>query len=103
MNFTSRSITRRSGGLPMLITAILVAEMDVHKSNLTKSALTQLIELAESPIESSTFQGIEPAKWDLPQVHAQNTMRSIFVESKLSQTSFGYVEDALVVAIKGFS
>ena len=103
MAVTSRSITRRSGGLPMLITAILVAEMDVHRSDLTKSALAQLTELAESPVDSSTFQDIEPAKWDLPQVHAQNTMRSIFIESKLSHTSFGYVEDALVVAIKGFS
>jgi hypothetical protein len=103
MAVTSRSITRRSGGLPMLITAILVAEMDVHRSDLTKSALAQLTELAESSVDSSTFQDIEPAKWDLPQVHAQNTMRSIFIESKLSHASFGYVEDALVVAIKGFS
>lgn len=87
----------------MLITAILVAEMDVHRDDLTKSALAQLVELAESPVDSSTFQDIEPAKWDLPQVHAQNTMRSIFVESKLSHASFGYVENALVVAIKGFS
>ena len=87
----------------MLITAILVAETDVHTNELTKSALTQLLQLAESPVDSSTLEGIEPAKWDLPQVHAKNTMRSIFIEAKLSQTTFGYVEEAFVAAIRGFS
>ena len=87
----------------MLITAILVAEADVRRNDLTSFALTQLLQLAESPVDSSTLEGTEPAKWDLPQVHAQNTMRSLFIESKLSQTLFGYLEAAFVVAVRGFS
>ena len=87
----------------MLITAILVAEADVRTNDLTHFALTQLLQLAESPVDSSTLEGTEPAKWDLPQVHAKNALRSLFIESKLSQTIFGYLEDAFVIAVRGFS
>ena len=87
----------------MLISAVLVAEADVQSSNLTKTALSRLLALAETPLEFSGTDGIKPAKWDLPQVHAQNTMRAIFMESKIAQTTFAYVESAFAVAIKGFS
>src|SRR5271167_1623096 len=103
MTVTTRSITRRSGGLPMLIAAILVAESDIKSFDLTKTALSQLLVLSETPIDSSGMDGIEPAKWDLPQVHAQNAMRAIFNESKLAQTTFGFVESGFAVAINGFS
>jgi hypothetical protein len=87
----------------MLITAILVAEADGHTHELTKSALAQLLTIAETPIDISGMGNIEPAKWDLPQVHAQNTMRAIFTESKLSSTTFNFVESGFAVSIKGFS
>ena len=87
----------------MLITAILVAEADSRKYDLTKFAVTQLLELAASPVDASDLVGLEPAKWDLPQVHAENALRSLFIESKLSQTIFGYLEDAFVIAVSGFS
>ena len=103
MTATTRSITRRSGGLPLLISAVLVAEADVQSFELTKLALTQLLALAETPLDISGVERTEPAKWDLPQVHAQNSMRAIFMESTLAQTVFGYVESAFAVAIKGFS
>jgi hypothetical protein len=87
----------------MLITALLVAEAHVQSYDLTKSALSQLIAIAETPIDITGVEDIEPAKWDLPQVHAQNTMRAIFTESKLATTSFAFVESSFAVAIKGFS
>ena len=87
----------------MLITAILIAETDVQSYELTKLALTHLLALASAPIDASGYGDLEPAKWDLPQVHAQNSLRSIFTESRLAQTSFGFVEQAFAVAIKGFS
>ena len=102
MTETTRSITRRSGGLPMLITAILVAEADVRSYELTKFALLQLLEISETTVDASGMEGLEPAKWDLPQVHAQNAMKAIFTESKVSQTTLGYLEPAFGVAIKGF-
>jgi len=100
---TTRSITRRSGGLPMLITAILVAESEIHTFELTKLSLERLSLLSEMPVELSAMRASEPAKWDLPQVHSQNALRAIFSESRLSQTSFGFVESGFAIAIKGFS
>jgi hypothetical protein len=99
----SRSITRRSGGLPMLISAILVAESEAQCNDLTKSALAQLLGIADTSVDVSGMEGVEPAKWDLPQVHAQNAIRAIFTESKLAQTTFGFVEEAFTIVIKGFS
>jgi hypothetical protein len=87
----------------MLITAILVAESDVQSFELTTTALTQLLALAEMSVDSTGMDGIEPAKWDLPQVHAINAMRAIFTEAELARTTFGFVEPAFAVAIKGFS
>ena len=87
----------------MLISAVLVAEADVQSSDLTNTALSQLLALAETPLDVSGTEGTKPAKWDLPQVHAQNTMRAIFMESNLAQTTYGYVESAFAIAIKGFS
>lgn len=87
----------------MLISAVLVSEADAQSFDLAKFALLQLLALAETPLDISGVEGTEPAKWDLPQVHAQNAMRAIFMESKLAQTTFGYVENAFAVAIKGFS
>lgn len=87
----------------MLIAAILVAESDFQSYELTKLALTKLLVLSEMEVDMSSMEGVEPAKWDLPQVHAQNAMRAIFNESKLSQATFGYVESAFAVAINGFS
>lgn len=86
----------------MLITAILVAEADMQSFELTKLALSQLLTIAEAPVDSSGMDRLEPAKWDLPQVHAQNAMKAIFTESRLSHTAIGYIEPAFDVAIKGF-
>jgi hypothetical protein len=87
----------------MLITAILDAESEIQSFELTKSALTQLITLAESPLDKSALQCLEPAKWDLPQVHAKNTMRAIFTEAKLATISNVFVEQGFAVAIHGFT
>lgn len=103
MTATTRSITRRSGGLPMLIIAVLIAEADVQSYELTKLAVTHLLAIANSAIDASGYGDLAPAKWDLPQVHAQNSLRAIFTEGRLAQTSVGFVEEAFAVAVKGFS
>ena len=87
----------------MLITAILVAESDIQPFRLTEIAISQLLSLAETPIDCSGLEGTEPSRWDLPQVHAQNALRAIFNESKLAHTTLGFVESAFAVAINGFS
>jgi hypothetical protein len=86
----------------MLITAILVAESEIQSYTLTKTALAALLEIAAAEVDVAGLEG-ELAKWDLPQVHTQNTMRSIFTEARLASISFGFVESGFAVSIKGFS
>jgi len=87
----------------MLITAILISESSEQELELTKLALSELLGLADTPVDLSELEGTEPAKWDLPQVHARNTLRALFMESKLAQTTFAFVEAGFASAIKGFS
>jgi hypothetical protein len=85
----------------MLVTAILVAELDVSSCFLTTMVLGRLLYIANDEVDASSLLG-EPSKWDLPQVHAKNTMRSIFTESRLAHVSFLFLEPAFGLAIRGF-
>lgn len=40
---------------------------------------------------------------DLPQIHAFNVLRAIFLDAKMGSEALSYVEDAFVLAINGFS
>lgn len=85
----------------MLVTAILVAETEIQSNELAGKALNRLLDLANTQVKASELQG-DPATWELPQVHAKNTMRNIFTETRLSKASFGFLEPAFEMAIKGF-
>ena len=95
----TKLFTRRSAGIPLLLTSILVSATDSQKDELTHIALTQLLKISVKPVD--TLEG-EPIEWRLPQVHAQNAMKAIFTEGKLAQSSFGHIESAFAVAIDGF-
>lgn len=90
-------ITRRSGGLPYLITAVLAAEKD-EKRPLLNSTFNTLYEIAKSPAVSSAEE-----KMDLPQVHAFNCIKALFIETELSSFSSYFVDRALELAIMSFS
>lgn len=90
-------ITRRSGGLPYLITAVLAAEKD-EKRPLLNSTFNTLYEIAKSPALSSAEE-----KMDLPQVHAFNCIKALFIETELSSFSSYFVDRALELAIMSFS
>lgn len=90
-------ITRRSGGLPFLITAVLTAETDPKKPLLT-ATFNNLYAIAKSPAVSSAEE-----KLDLPQVHAFNCIKALFVETELSASSAYFVDQALELAITSFS
>jgi hypothetical protein len=87
----------------MMLVAILVAELEFKPAVLTDYALQQLFDVANRPIDRTGLLDIEPSKWDIPQVHAMNTMRLIFTESRLAQGSWASIEPAFELAIKGFS
>lgn len=90
-------ITRRSGGLPFLITAVLAAETDAKKPLLAKT-FNSLYAIAKAPAVSSAEE-----KLDLPQVHAFNCIKALFVETELSASSAFFVDQALELAITSFS
>lgn len=90
-------ITRRSGGLPFLITAVLSAETDPGKP-LLRQTFNNLYAIAKSPAVS-----LSEEKMDLPQVHAFNCIKALFVETELSSSSAYFVDQALELSITSFS
>lgn len=92
----TQHITRRSGGLPFLIIAILSSEKNASRPML-KYTFDTLIEIAEIPILE------HEDKLDLPQVNAFNCIKTLFVESKLSEPCTPYVYPALSLCLKYFT
>ncbi len=109
----SQFITRRSGGLPFLITAILCSENEFKlKSKLKFSTpplldytFQELLKIANEPviIKGNNNNDFDEEKLDLPQVHAFNCIRSIFIESQLSQSSTNYIEISLKLSLNNFT
>lgn len=92
----AQKITRRSGGLPFLIAGVLCAESDEDRP-LLQHTFEELLKIANKPLdEDATIAQI-------PQVHALNCMRILFIESELSEASAHYVDEGLQLAIERFS
>ncbi|KAG0183361.1 hypothetical protein DFQ28_008852 [Apophysomyces sp. BC1034] len=91
------SITRRSAGLPLCILAIVSSELS-SKKELLDRAMKKLFELSSTEPPADSDQKI-----DLPQVHAYNILRTIFMDSKLGSSVLEYASDGFSLAISGFS
>ncbi|CAO3651150.1 unnamed protein product [Cunninghamella echinulata] len=91
------SITRRSAGLPLCILAIVSSE-SVTKKELLGETFQHLLKLAREEPPMDADQRV-----DLPQVHAYNIMRTIFMDSKLGTRVLEYASDGYFLAINGFS
>ncbi|OBA18994.1 hypothetical protein METBIDRAFT_33621 [Metschnikowia bicuspidata var. bicuspidata NRRL YB-4993] len=89
-------ITRRSAGLPFLLTAILNSCItDRQKLQaFVEATFSELFRVAQ--IE---YTPLEDEKNDLPQVHAFNCMRHIFRDSNLTNAALGYLEKALEISL----
>lgn len=88
--YAQRSTTRRSAGIPALITAILA-------SNATSPSFEQVIrtleEIAKRPALVSETDGS-----NLPQVHAFNSLKEVFKTSLLSKKAERYLLGCLELA-----
>jgi THADA/TRM732, DUF2428 len=85
----------------MLITAVLVAETENRTYGLLAETVRELLRIGINGVDKSGLEG-EPSNWDLPQVHAINTLRTIYTEAKLSiYTNVEYLQDVIVLAIQG--
>ncbi|CAG8532225.1 14306_t:CDS:10, partial [Dentiscutata heterogama] len=92
----SISITRRSAGLPLCILAIVSSE----PKTLLPWAMKVLLNIGSQKV--STDGDIDQQTVDLPQVHAFNILRTIFMDAKLGADVLPYVSDGFMLAINGF-
>lgn len=94
----SKDITRRSGGLPMSIISLMLSEIESNSGtrSMIEYAMTQLINLVTSPVVELDD------KIECPQVHGMNTLKDIFLESKLASCSIDYVERCFIISLDGF-
>lgn len=90
----TQSISRRSGGLPFLITAVITVD-----NELIEYAFNKLIQIAQVPVNEKE----DGEKMDIPQVHASNCLKAIFTESQLSTICSPYVYKALELSLLNFS
>lgn len=95
-----RLISRRSAGLPYLISGILVATIPYKKriDEYTNLSFETLLQIANEEIDNS-----EQRKIDLPQVNAFNCMTQIFKESSLKKHYHKYMAIALNTALKNLN
>ncbi|XP_071494051.1 tRNA (32-2'-O)-methyltransferase regulator THADA-like [Diadema antillarum] len=95
---SSSSYTKKSAGLPPLVESIIVAEPRGRERHLLKYTVEKLMEIARLPLPEQP-----DAKQDLPQSHGLNILRSLFVNSSLAWDVLPYAEEAVQLAIDGFS
>lgn len=87
---TQRSTTRRSAGIPSLMTGILASNAD---SPSFAEVMKTLQEIAATPARASETDGS-----NLPQVHAFNCIKEVFKSSLLSKHAEAYLAKCLELA-----
>lgn len=92
----TQHITRRSGGLPFLITNILATETSKDRPEL-KYCFDKFLTILNT-VSNMEHQD----KLDLPQITAFNCIKAIFVEAKLSEACSPYFPIALEYSLKYF-
>ncbi|KAG0379534.1 hypothetical protein BGX24_012779 [Mortierella sp. AD032] len=94
----SISVTRRSAGLPLCILAIVNAELSDNRRTLLPMVMRRVMAIAEKPVSPDANQQV-----DLPQIHAMNVLRRLFMDAKLSTSVLPYVGQGLELSIRAFS
>ncbi|KAF9923057.1 hypothetical protein FBU30_006846 [Linnemannia zychae] len=94
----SISVTRRSAGLPLCILAIVNAELSDNRRTLLPMVMRRVMAIATQPVSADANQQV-----DLPQIHAMNVLRRLFMDAKLSTSVLPYVGQGLELSIRAFS
>ncbi|KAF9103900.1 hypothetical protein BGX27_010317 [Mortierella sp. AM989] len=92
------SVTRRSAGLPLCILAIVNAELSDNRRTLLPMVMRRVMAIAVKPVSPDANQQV-----DLPQIHAMNVLRRLFMDAKLSTSVLPYVGQGLELSIRAFS
>ena len=88
----STALTRRSAGLPAMLTSILIASMSEASFG---DIMRDLQKIAGAPIEAT--QSAKVAR--LPQVHALNCLKDVFSNSTLGPSTEVFLADTLEIAV----
>ncbi|KAG0349005.1 hypothetical protein BG004_002863 [Podila humilis] len=91
------SVTRRSAGLPLCILAIVNAELSDNRRTLLPMVMRRVMAIAAEPVSADANQQV-----DLPQIHAMNVLRRLFMDAKLSTSVLPYVGQGLELSIRAF-
>lgn len=91
----SKYITRRSAGIPFLLTAILSSD-----KRLIKPTFYKLLDVAKSSVNAIDA---DMSNVNLPQVNAFNCIKTIFIDAALSEDSILYVDDAFALTLNSFA
>ncbi|KAF9430596.1 hypothetical protein BGZ94_005769 [Podila epigama] len=92
------SVTRRSAGLPLCILAIVNAELSDNRRTLLPMVMRRVMAIAVKPVGADANQQV-----DLPQIHAMNVLRRLFMDAKLSTSVLPYVGQGLELSIRAFT
>lgn len=87
----SNKLTRRSAGLPAISTGIALADPD---GPLFKKMLDDLRDIASSPVVALDEQDVR-----LPQVHALNCLKDIFINTRLGRRTEPYLMSTLSTSV----
>ena len=88
--FEQTSTTRRSAGIPILLTSILSANAEEPAFH---DVMTELVSLAKRQVQLSIKE-----ETSLPQVHAMNCLKEIFKSSALGNKTEPYIAECLKLA-----
>ncbi|KAJ3123229.1 hypothetical protein HK100_011681 [Physocladia obscura] len=92
------SITRRSGGLPLGVLAVIASPLSPFRAGMLAHTMDQLFVIgkADVPVDANT-------NLDLPQVHAFNIIRRLLQDSSITDLMRNYFADCFVLSIDGLS
>ncbi|KAF2106936.1 HEAT repeat protein-like protein [Lophiotrema nucula] len=91
------AITRRSAGIPALVSGVLAAEPQPGGKMFARAMKDLIAEASLTAVSSN----IEESR--LPQVHALNCIKEIFTSSKLSAVSEAYIGEGLNLAARNLN
>lgn len=92
----TQHITRRSGGLPFLLTYILSAETTKGRPQL-QMTFEKLFDLMSSEVKE------HQDKLDLPQINAFNCVKALFIEPSLADSCHPYISKAMEFSFDSFT
>ncbi|KAI8838967.1 putative death-receptor fusion protein-domain-containing protein [Chytridium lagenaria] len=98
MSAFSVSTTRRSAGLPLAISAILI-NPSPFQTQLLASTMKTLFAEAKVPVNVPEGKVL----LDVPQIHAFNIMRELLLHAELSNHMRDYIGQAFILSIESFS